>query len=43
MFYDSLSYFLIFIDMYSLIPSSDLRPLAPLVNRLVPDLKSCGS
>ena len=43
MFYDSLTYFLIFIDMYSLVPSTDLRPLASLVNRLVPKLKSTSA
>lgn len=43
MFYDSLTYFLIFIDMYSLVPSADLRPLASLVNRLVPKLKSTSA
>jgi len=40
MFYDSLTFFLFFIDMYSLIPSSELRPISPLVKYLVPDLKS---
>ena len=40
MFYDSLTFFLFFIDMYSLVPSSELRPISPLVKYLVPDLKS---
>lgn len=40
MFYDSLTYYLIFVDLYSLVPSSDLRPLTSLIVRLVPDLRS---
>ena len=39
MFYDSFTYYLIFIDMYSLVPSSDLRPLSSLIIRLVPHLR----
>lgn len=41
-FYDSLTFFLMFTDNYSLMSPSDLRPLSLLINHLVPGLR-CDS
>ena len=38
-FFDSVAYYFYFVDMYSLVPIADLRPLACLMYRLVPNLK----
>lgn len=39
-FLDSLAYFFYFIDLYSLIPLIDLRPLSCAIHQLVPNLNS---
>ena len=41
-FYDSLTFFLMFTDNYSLMSPNDLRPLSLLINHLVPGLR-CDS
>ena len=38
-FYDSLTFFLMFTDNYSLMSPNDLRPLSLLINHLVPGLR----